>query len=45
MRRAENQPEVCLFDGGKLVRQAGKPSRAATILLPDGIFGQIKAKL
>jgi hypothetical protein len=43
--RAENQDEVFLFDGHKLVRQAGKPSRAATILMPDGMFAQMKAKL
>lgn len=43
--RAEDQPEVFLFDGSKLVYQAGMPKRATVILVPQELFAAIKQKL
>ncbi|NLX24071.1 MAG: hypothetical protein GXY55_20670 [Phycisphaerae bacterium] len=43
--RDENQPEVYLFDGEKLVHQGAEPRRAAIILTPAGMLGEIRARL
>jgi len=43
--RSENQADVYLYDGSKLVHQSSMPSRAAVILVPDGMFAEMKTKL
>ena len=43
--RAENHPDVFLFDGSRLVYQSAMPRRAAVILVPDGLFRKLKEKL
>jgi hypothetical protein len=43
--RAEDQPEVFLFDGKKLVHQGGMPRRATVILVPKGLFAEVKRGL
>jgi hypothetical protein len=43
--RDEDQPEVYLFDGEKLVHQGAEPRRAAIILTPAGMLVAIRARL
>lgn len=43
--RAEDAPEVYLFDGSKFIYQAGMPRRATVILVPKEIFAAAKKKL
>jgi hypothetical protein len=43
--RAENDAEVFLFDGARLVYQPAMPRRAAVILVPGKLFDEIKARL
>ena len=43
--RAEDAPEVYLFDGSKFIYQAGMPRRATVILVPKEIFATAKKKL
>ena len=43
--RSESGPEVYLFDGQRLVYQAGLPRRAAIILVPDPWFAKLTTVL
>ena len=43
--RAEDQPEVFLYDGSKLVYQGGMPRRATVILVPGKLFADIRKNL